>query len=97
MHIIRYEDLQSNATNEVIKIMRFFKSINDPLPFKLAELEAGFDGFHRKHQDAGFNHFTHEQKVTVHQTIGQAISMLNSYYKSNSTIIQCLKSYYYNE
>jgi len=93
MHYVRYEDLVSNASNEVAKIADFLTSINNPVPFRKAELESGFEQFHRKHHLTNFPHFTSSQAGAVDLAVAQAVSKLKFYYPLNSTIMQHLQSY----
>ena len=76
-HMVRYEDLKSNTTREVQKLLKFLGA-----PYSEQEinrrLKAGFNDFYRNHHD-DFRHFTPEQERFITGLVNQTIVTLKVY------------------
>ena len=73
--VVKYEDLQENASREVKRILSFLQ-----MPYRDQEVDErlarGFDSFHRSHKP-GFEHYTPGQKQRVLRAINDTIQLLN--------------------
>ena len=76
-YVVRYEDLKSNTTREVQKLLKFLGA-----PYSEQEinrrLKAGFNDFYRNHHD-DFRHFTPEQERFITGLVNQTIATLKVY------------------
>jgi len=66
--VVKYEDIQSNATSEVLRMLKFLRV--DHSPGKVAAIleNENFSQHYRNHTDK-FEHYTPEQKVAVNAAI----------------------------
>ena len=89
VHIVRYENMRSNTTSEVAKMLSFLH-----IPFNkvtLADkLQNDFTTFKRKHTSDNFEHLSSSQKQHIKSVLIDTIELAES---ANLTNILGLKDY----
>ena len=66
--VVKYEDIQSNATSEVLRMLEFLGVDHSPEQVAAILKNENFTQHYRNHTDT-FEHYTPEQKVAVNAAI----------------------------
>lgn len=73
--LIKYEDLQANATKEVLRMLEFLRIPHTPDQVAAILKEREFTRYYRNHTD-DFEHYTPEQKKSFNTAILYIIDQL---------------------
>ena len=72
VHVLRYEDLQTNTVAEVEKVLNFVNVTYDPNLVK-ERLMRGYSEFHRPHRNSSYEHYSLEQKQLLRSAMIKVI------------------------
>ena len=73
--LVKYEDLQANATKEVLRMLEFLRIPHTPDQVAAILKEREFTQYYRNHTD-DFEHYTPEQKKSFNTAILYIIEQL---------------------
>ena len=73
--VVKYEDLQSNGTNEVLRMLKFLGMDYSPGQVATILESDNFSQYYRNHTD-NFEHYTPDQKVAINAAILHFIDQL---------------------